>query len=84
MKLVYIEWEDAVGRNNWMNKDDMKAWIKDGRCFVHSVGWVMEETDKYIVLSGQKSPESKYGDELFAMTERIPKAWIRKRKIIKL
>ncbi len=84
MKLVYIEWEDAAGRNIWMNEKETKDWIKHGKFMVHSVGWIFEETDKYIVLIGQKTPESSYGDELFTMAERIPKGWIKKRRNIKL
>ena len=84
MKLVYIEWEDAISRNQWMNKKEVNEWIKDGPWFVHSIGWIIKETDKFIILAGQHHPESNYTDELVGEVIRIPKGWIKKRKVIKL
>ena len=83
MKLIYIQWEDAVANSSWRSESDAKDWSKKTKMTIEEVGWVLEETDKYITLIGRKSMwndlENEYGN-----LQKIPKTWIRKRKTIKL
>lgn len=80
MKLVYIEWHDAqdLGQG-WKTEEDISSRVQE-EFIVKEVGWLYEETEKYIVIASQKA----WQDELFGHLTRIPKGWIRKRKILKI
>ena len=49
-KLIYIEWHDAFANSGWMDKDEVVKW-KKGEWLVSEVGWVIEETDKQLILA---------------------------------
>lgn len=82
-KLVYIEWEDATSRSGWHLNEEVDDWIKGRGWFVNHVGWVIRETKKYIVLAGSQVEKDGHGDEQWGNLQKIPKTWIRKRKILK-
>ena len=71
-KLVYVEWVDAVSDGGW--EDDVKVDIHN----VKTVGFLIAETKDGICLASTIS-----GDNSNARMH-IPKAWIIKRKEIKL
>lgn len=80
-KLVYIEWEDSTGGSGrWTDIEEM---IPDPP--VHkSIGWLMHETKKWIVLVPHISGEPNHPTVLFAGSGEmtIPKSAILKKKII--
>ena len=71
-KLVYVEWVDAVSDGGW--EDNVKVDIHA----VKTVGFLIAETKDGICLASTIS-----GDNSNARMH-IPKAWIVKRKVIKL
>lgn len=82
MKLVYLEWCDAIGKDGWHSLEEAKNWGKEGVWRISQVGWIIEETDEYLLLSGNHSNVE--GSDSFGQLIKIPKTWIRKRKIIKI
>lgn len=83
MKLIYIQWEDATACSAWRSETNAKKWSKETKMTIEEVGWILEETDKYITLVGRKSmwedDENEYGN-----LQKIPKTWIRKRRVLKI
>ncbi len=80
MKLIYLEWEDAVSRNNWEETNDALEWAKKRCALVRDVGWVLHEDKKQITLAARWQPEDDVFDtEAFGLLQKIPKTWIRKR-----
>lgn len=71
-KLVYIEWVDAVSDGGW--EDDVKVDIHP----VRTVGYLITETKDGICLA------STISGEMTNARMHIPKAWITKRKEIKI
>lgn len=71
-KLVYIEWVDAVSDGGW--EDDVKVDIHP----VRTVGYLITETNDGICLA------STISGEMTNARMHIPKAWITKRKEIKI
>lgn len=90
MKLVYIEWADAVSPvEGWKTKTEVLEWSKEESYWVGQVGWVLEENDKYIIISSQhnrneKTDGSSMLEDQYAHVVKIPKTWIRKRKTLKI
>ena len=76
MKLVYVEWLDAVsiGTGGWVKLRDVEKLTPD---LVRSVGWVVEETRDYLTMISHN------GDNEVAGEFCIPKACIRKRRVLK-
>ena len=82
-KLLYIEWEDSAGSlGRWTDIDDMKP----DQPIHKSVGWLMYDTDRWIVLVPHLSSEPDHPKVLFTgqgqMT--IPKSAILKQQEISL
>lgn len=82
MKLVYLEWQDAMSKNSWIHDSEIDNWAKDGD-WVKQVGWVVRENKKYMIIAGQWNPEIFSNGHLFGNLQKIPKTWIRKRKTLK-
>jgi len=70
--IVYIEWVDAVADAGW--EDNIKVDIHP----VRTVGYLVSETKDGICLASTVSAE------MTNARMHIPKAWITKRKVIKL
>ncbi len=81
-KLVYIEWEDASDENGWWTRERAIAWANSGDERVRDVGWLIHETKNYILLAPRLLCQE--GRELVGHPMRIPKPWIRKRKVLKI
>lgn len=90
MKLVYIEWADAVSPpDSWKSKDEILQWSKEDSYWVGQVGWILEENEKHIILSPQHNRNEKVDgssqlEDHYAHVIKIPKTWIRKRKTLKI
>lgn len=69
---MYIEWVDAVSDGGW--EDDIKVDIHP----VRTVGFLVSESNDGICLASTVS------GEMTNARMHIPKAWITKRKVIKL
>lgn len=73
MKVIYVEWIDAVADGSWETHDKAED--------VHlcqTIGYLIKETKLGLVIASTLS-----GKESNARIT-IPKAWIQKKKIVKL
>lgn len=73
MKAVYLEWIDASASGSWEKISDM-----DGIHECRALGFLVREDSREVILAATVSR-----DECNASIA-IPKAWIKKRKVIKL
>jgi hypothetical protein len=79
--FIFLEWLDATRLTDWQKADDVEQYLKDDSTgLVREGGFVLCETDRYLVISAN------IGDSLndrvepqFNGVSRIPKTWIRKR-----
>lgn len=52
LKVVHVKWEDpAFGRVGWMDRGEFDDWAKTGIARSDSVGILVYEDDKMIVLA---------------------------------
>ena len=73
LKILYVEWVDAAAGNGWEKVERLDDIHK---CI--SIGFLVKETKESIVLAAAVSE-----DEANA-TIAIPKAWIKRKKRVKL
>ena len=83
-QLWYLNWQDAHSSGGWMSENELKEEVNREVCNVEDVGWIVYEDDKEIHLVSRvcrwvKSDGSEYG-----MYQRIPVAWVIKRKLISI
>lgn len=79
-KLIYIEWGDAISNTGWMSFNEALEWGEEEHWIVKNIGWLLKETSSYILLASKYSE----GSGEYGLLHKIPKTWIRKRKIIKV
>ena len=84
MKLIYIEWQDAVANANWFNIEEAKSWHDMSQYTIKECGWLVKEDKRGITLAGRYKPEDTNTTEQFGNLQWIPKTWIIKRKTIKI
>lgn len=85
MKLVYIEWVDAVGPadSGWLTTDEVVELL--GReMLIKECGWIINENKEYLSLVAGLSEEPKDSEwcSVYHRMIRIPIKCIRKRKDI--
>lgn len=53
MKMLMVVWDDTGGHPGWFTDEDMDRWFKEseGDYSVITIGYLYEETDKYLVLT---------------------------------
>ncbi len=79
--LIQIGWADAVENSaGWYSKEEALKWGKDYNWVVHQVGWVLEETEDYILFCNHYSPTDEEGDGVYGGLFKIPKPWVKYRK----
>ncbi len=83
-KLVYIEWADAISTVNWETHKSAIKWANNNDWIVRHVGWILEENNRYILIAGSWTPQEGNAVDQFGSLQKIPKTWIRKRKILKI
>ena len=77
MQLVKIGWADAIENlNGWHTLEEALEWAKDDNWIVHQVGWILEETKDYILLSSKQNDASGGRDSTFGGLFKIPKPWV--------
>lgn len=82
IKLQYIEWCDAITMNNgWYLKEDVRDWGMSEDWLIKQAGYIVEENKKYILLASKYNPQ-KLGEDRYSEITKIPKTWIKKRRII--
>ena len=81
-KLIYFEWNDAFASAGWHSKDDLKE-LAESDFYIKEAGWLIEETPKYVIIGQSWTEEDGFKSEKFSNIHKIPKTWIRKRKVLK-
>lgn len=76
MKIEYIEWLDCCGMDGW--HDPTKAKEEEKHMVVQSIGWVTDETDDALILTGHIHKSHQHHHAAMA----IPKCAITKRVTI--
>jgi len=76
--LYYLEWIDAESDSSWGDRNSVDKWLEKDY-MVHDLGWVVNESNKYLVICNQISADGDLGNRT-----RIPKAWIRTKLKVRL
>jgi hypothetical protein len=77
-RLVRIGWADAIENlEGWHTEKEAMEWADDDNWIVHQVGWVLKETDDYILLSNKHNEASCGRDSSYGGLFKIPKPWIK-------
>lgn len=80
-QAVYIEWRDTVSDGYlWMDMDSAIAWADESDEVIKQVGFIIKETNKFIVLASSVNPQS-HCTKVSGLI-KIPKSSIVKRKQI--
>ena len=82
--LIYIEWCDAFTNEGkaWFSVDEIMDWAKNKDWIICQSGYLIEETKEYLLVVSQMNPQR--DGNMVGGVIKIPKTWIRKRKLIKL
>lgn len=84
MKAVYIEWCDAItNENSWLSKSEAIEWAESKNWIVKHLGFIVKETDEYILIAGEIGGMTSE-DPLLGNVTKIPKTWIKSRKDLKI
>jgi hypothetical protein len=77
-KLLFVTWVDAAVYSGWSTTP-----LESTAHICTSVGWLVKESEQEIVLAGDISNDT-LENGLYDTNRRIaiPKAWIKKRKVI--
>ena len=79
-KLYYIKWCDAIhNESSWMTEKEAIEWAQTDDWVVTQVGWVIEETEKYIVLVTKLSTVNSDTEQQLGGVYKIPTTWILER-----
>lgn len=81
LKLIYVEWDDASSRAAWMVEDELDGYGRSSH-IVRQSGFLLEQTDRHLLLAGAVTVESKWSAELFGDVTRIPRTWIRRQRVL--
>lgn len=83
--LVYLEWEDAITNNlKWFSEGEAMEWDKNMSMIVKECGFILKEDKRHVFLVNRIS-DTRYSSEgsmEFGGLHKIPKTWIRKRKVL--
>ena len=83
-KLIYIEWADAhTNTAGWRAEEEALLWGRETNWFIRECGWLIEETDEYLVIATALKPETDFEEKQFLNLHKIPKTWIKNKKTIK-
>lgn len=80
---IYLEWCDAVTNPGWFTRDEAEAWSETD-WVIRECGWLIKETKEYVVFATGWKIEDENCHEKFCSMHKIPKTWIRKRKLLKI
>jgi hypothetical protein len=81
--IVYIEWVDAHNNVGWFHLGEAEKWAAGGDWWCQDVGFLIRETPRFLVFAQRHEPEGHAnGDEQWGALHRIPKTWIRNKKVL--
>lgn len=73
-RLVYVEWEDSYEKYGWISPDK----VLDHPMICFSVGWLMEEDERRIVIGSSISLINGPDDPMITGAMGIPKGSIKR------
>lgn len=83
-KLIYLEWADAHSNTaGWRYEEEAKEWAAKTDWIIRECGWLIEETKEYIAIATALKPENNFEDKQYFNLHKIPKGWIKTKKLIK-
>jgi len=83
-KLVYVKWQDAFSNSGWFTRSELEKKINDDMYICEDVGWVVYEDKKELHLVSRRSLYTGDDTTQYGLYQRIPKAWIFKKKVIRV
>lgn len=81
-KLVYIRWQDAHHNGSWMTPSNLEEEVNREMLICENIGWVVYEDEKEIHIVSRRSNWIVDTADSYGLYQRIPKAWIRKKKVM--
>ena len=82
-KVYYIRWCDAASNENaWRTHDEAISWADNENWQVENVGWILKENKEYILLCTKRSFETDELESQYGSLFKIPKTWIKERKLL--
>ena len=84
-QLIYLEWYDAISNSDgWKNYNEAINWSQNANWLVQESGFLIEETNDYILLANKIVAETDDSELLLGILKKIPKPWIKKRINLKI
>jgi len=80
--VYFIEWHDAHSNGGWFSKNELENFINKDKCICQEIGWILNEDKDVIVLACRRLKWAEDGDAKWGMLQKIPKAWLRKKKLL--
>jgi len=76
-KLILVGWADAIENlDGWHTQEEAIEWGRTDDWIVHQVGWILDETESYILLSSRFNEACGDRDSSVGGLFKIPKPWI--------
>lgn len=72
LRLLYVEWDDASTHAGWLQHRELEDY-RHARWLTRQTGYLLEETDRHLMLAGSWCPASAWKDEAFGDITRIPR-----------
>ena len=77
-KLVKIGWVDAISNlEEWQTEEEALEWAASDNWMIHQVGWILAETETYILLAGWFNETSGGRAAGYSGLLKIPRGWVR-------
>ncbi len=82
-KLYYVKWQDAHSQSGWLTPKQLEAEVNHEQWIAEEVGWIVYEDKHEIHLVARRGLwTSADNTSEYGMYQRIPKAWILKKRVI--
>jgi len=70
--IVYVEWADAYGSNEWIKDEDIEdEHLRKDRFTCYNIGWLLRKTNKVYVIAALMNT----ADDQWGHVQTIPKGW---------
>lgn len=81
-RLYYIKWQDAHHLAGWMSLEQLQNEVDKGMWIAEEVGWIVYDDEKEVHIVARRGLWTAGDTPEYGMYQRIPKAWILKKRII--
>lgn len=69
--IVLVIWTDTITNSGWQTAEKIDDWAKENTWLVHTVGYLIRETEEFVVIAASWAMEEKQYGSLI----KIPRAW---------